>query len=534
MRGQRLRDVLAIPVLDGAVVLAGREGLDRVVERLNVMEVPDIVPWVKPAEFLLTTAYPLHGQTDRLAELVCELDEAGLVGIGIKLGRYLDELPDDVLEVADERQFPIVQLPPDIAFDEILTEVLSEILQAQTHRLERSERIHRALLQIVLDGDGLDRLATDLADILDAPTAVLDATDHVLAAARLPDGVEVGDQVALRDDEVDLGGEALPATSVPISAGHQLHGRVVALRRREGGEAALDRRALEHAATVAALTRTKELELAAIEARYQSELMHDLLSGRLTHWEDGLSRAKLFGWDLQRRLIVLVAQLDDPEEPAGGDAAPRIPFANTLARPIHDRDPAAAVVRFSDEVVVLTGAFEGDHGRDQAEQFVRDLCRETTRQLGTSVSVGLGRPVTELEDVPRAYGQAIAALRIGRNLHGPGAAVHFDRLGAYRLLDLVEDPSELADFATEILGELAGDTETARDLRRTLRVLLEANGNVAAAARRLHFHYNTLRYRIEKIEGIVGPFTDDATLRLDVHLALLILEMHAATRPTER
>ena len=57
--GLPVRDLLDVASLRGSSVLAGATGLDRVVRRLNVMEVPDILPWVKPHELLLTTGMQL-------------------------------------------------------------------------------------------------------------------------------------------------------------------------------------------------------------------------------------------------------------------------------------------------------------------------------------------------------------------------------------------------------------------------------------------------------------------------------------------
>jgi purine catabolism regulator len=133
--------------------------------------------------------------------------------------------------------------------------------------------------------------------------------------------------------------------------------------------------------------------------------------------------------------------------------------------------------------------------------------------------------VTTPAEISAAYSQARKAVAVGRRVHGHGSVSHFDSLGVHRLLSLVPDTGELKAFANEVLSELAADNVEAADLRATLQTLLDTNLNVAETARLLHFHYNTLRYRIGKLERIVGPFTTDPHLRLDVALALQVVQM---------
>src|SRR5919199_5599732 len=82
-----VRDLLTLPPFAGTEVVAGSTGLGRVVERANIMEVPDIVPWVKPHELLLTTGYPLRDAPGGLEGLVSALDDVGVAALALQLRR---------------------------------------------------------------------------------------------------------------------------------------------------------------------------------------------------------------------------------------------------------------------------------------------------------------------------------------------------------------------------------------------------------------------------------------------------------------
>jgi purine catabolism regulator len=537
--GLRVREVLEAPCLAEARVLAGAEGLDRIVQRLNVMEVPDILPWVKPHELLLTTGYPLRDDPDALVDLVVDLDDRGLSALAIKLHRYIDELPPKLLDEAERRGFPIIEFPREVGFDDVLNEVLVMLLNRQAAHASRAEEVHRALVSVVLDGGDLSDLATELAVILDGPVLVTTPDGRVVAQAGDAEELERISASSVFDKSGRFRVESEPdgtrddppgsRTVVPIVAGRVDHGRIVTFSRTPITES--DVHLLERAATVAALAVTKGLAVAAVESKYRADFLRDLLTGRIDDLPGAIAHARSLGWHIDRPLAVVVAELDPGQVPAAVSGLELRPvqerFAAAWQTVMRVRDNKAPVASFNNEVVVLLGRPpDGD-----LDRVVAELDRLVAGDRGGgrhSFSLGVSRVAVDPSELTRAYEQARTAVRIGRRLQGVGARATFDRLGAYRLLALIPDTGELRGYVSDVLGELASDTADAADLRHTLEMLLDTNGNVAETARRLHFHYNTLRYRIEKLERLVGPFTSNPALRLDLALALRVRQMRGA------
>lgn len=524
-----MREVLALPAMEGASVLAGADGLDRMVSTVNVMEVPDLLPWVRPHELLLTTGYPLRGTQD-WAGWIRDLADHGLGAVAVKLARYVDELPAEALAEADQLDFPVLQLPDDVGFDDIINQVLTVVINRRTDTLARAEQVLQDLVGVVIAGGDLDQVCQGVVRHL-ATTAVVTTMDgRVLArAGETPDSWA---QVPGFDPTGRfLIEEVVPGVSEEVGGQHRLVARVPGARADLGRLILLradpftagDNHVVGQATTAAALAITKQQAVSAVEGKYRADFLRDALLGRAGDAERVAAHAGGLGWNLRRPLAVVVAEAD--ETPGDDPVSRTLPerFRSAWAQAAGTDDETAAVAGFSQEVVVLLGVPE-DLDPAGVTERVRLMAGQVHGRGGggrRTFATGISRTITDLTHLPRAYSEARKAVQVGRRLHGTQSITHFDALGVFRLLSQVEDRAELASFVTETLGPLADDSsEDAEDLRTTLTVLLDNNLNVASTARALHFHYNSLRYRIGKLERLLGPFTTDPRLRFAIMLAL--------------
>ncbi len=531
-----LSEVLRVPTLARARVVGGRNGLHRPVRGVNVMEVPDILDWVKPDELLLTTGYALRDDPVALDALIPRLAERGLAGIALKPGRYIEAIPPSMIEAADRHDFPLIELPPEASFNEIINSVLTVILDVQSARLRRSAAIHDRFTRIALSGGGLRQIAEALAELIEKPVSIVDAQG--VAQWR------TSDQAPAPEAEATNGmtDGAYPGVVVqPIQVGTERYGAILVADDDRGlGPERLE--AIEYAATVAALRQAQTRAVAEADRRFQAVCLEELITGHVTDRSVLMERAAAFAWDMTALRAVLLAEVEATDgRPFSALAG--TPEEDALRRRLAEAaraslGPTAIIWERSRGIGVLVSrghqSVPGGHdgrgrlGPTELGEIGVALQTEASRHLpGAIVSIGIGRPAPDPLDLHGSYSDARRALSIGRWGHGPGTVTAFDDLGLDRLLVAVPD-GEVVAFCTTLLGPLeAYDIARGTSLVATLDTFLSTR-NAALAARRLYLHYNTLKNRLAKIEEIIGPYIDDPDRCLSLALALRLRRLPTA------
>jgi purine catabolism regulator len=500
-------DVLALPVLKGAQLVAGHAGTSRGIDGVSVMADPQTLDHVPPGYLLLASSYTLIPDPAGLTALVARLVEKSIAGLLFKPGDSLEQIPESMRKLGDDLGFPIVEVPRDIPLNDIAAAALAAVLDHQATRLQRAAEIHERFTEVILTGGATRDVALTLHRLLDRRVTVVDSTGSVVATA--PPGAEPvltgdGDTPAgIVQRPIEVEGERFGTLLVEIDPdGLDDEGKV----------------AVERAAVAIALRQVQARALAEAHESFIAVALEELVSGQLRDRETLSERAATLGWDLERPRAVLLAIPDAPATAAPAETTLRVLAG--AARAALGQD--AIVWIRSRGVAALVAPASPDPAH--RHQLMVALQREAAARLGdVAVGVGVGRPVADPLELASSLREAVLAFEVGLWQEGAGAARLFDELGMERLLVSCSE-ADLDGFVDQTLGVLlAYDRSYDGQLVATLRAWIDTR-SVAETARRVFAHYNTIRKRLERIEELLGPVLTDSRRLLDVAVALRLLD----------
>ena len=372
--------------------------------------------------------------------------------------------------------------------------------------VERLRAVHLEMVDAVLGGDGLDKVAALAADAAGAPVAIV--IPRLGAAVAAPAAGEE-DLATLRRyvaDRVKDRPAQVPPTvgaEVPIMSGDDIVGAVLMLT----GPAEPARR---RATSCTSRPSPRSPRWRSRRPRRRSSRTCAARSSRTCARGPDLEprevvrRAGRLGCDLARGAVVLCAELTTDR--------PRHVVAT-----IAEDHPGALAQHMDGRVYALLPAVGGDDAPERTLERARRLA-ERLRQHGT---VGLSSFYADPAEFGRAIQEAELVLDVLRQSDAPIA--QDIGTGTYRLLFrvLASHPEEVRSFYEDTVAPIVRyDDQYRTDLVGTLEAYLDQNCNMNATAAAIYAHRHTVAYRLERVKELTSldPMLSEDRERLGLGL----------------
>ncbi|NIY62233.1 PucR family transcriptional regulator [Streptomyces malaysiensis] len=314
----------------------------------------------------------------------------------------------------------------------------------------------------------------------------------------------------------------MPRVAMRIQAGDEVLGSIWAVTP-EPFDAGREQVMVE-AAQLVALAILRARVSADAAQRVAESLGSQLLDGG----SEAFEAAQQLGFETSPACVLVLGPLvDDDEIRTVSDTQRAAAALRMHLRSVYPRAVAVPIGGLVHAVVPLRAADE------RTLTAVQQHATEFVGRLDTSTEfcAGIGGVVADVRDLSASRRDAEATLRVLRaRPHEERRVARSAEVQVEALMLRIGD--SLAADGIELGGPLvalrAYDAGHETELVATLRAWLEHFGNVTAAAREVHVHKNTFRYRLERVEAIADVDLGDPDTRFGL---LLQLRLDACSRP---
>ncbi|TME97906.1 MAG: hypothetical protein E6I52_18595 [Chloroflexi bacterium] len=535
-------EILRLALPPGTRVVAGARGLGNAVTWTRLLRArPASLGRIDHGEIWLLSAAALQlvGEPRSVARMVRDMAQAGVVAFVTP-----ETLAGEVVAQADEAGTPVLRVPVETPLADLEKAIVGVLVDRDRAIAQRVQDVYERLLSTLVEDRGLELISDIVAEVTGKAVYLLD--EHFQPTVQTGGGERAAEALAdirRRYWEGVLGNvaerlivvrsladEPLAVVLRPLTLRGAIEGYLAVLGPTDDF-VDFDHQVADRAASVLAIELAKQSAVVEARLRLQGDFLTDLLENPVPPDEQLLDRARRLGYDLGRPHLafVLRARGDASSDGVAGsrgqqrfiDAARRRLVLADVTTLLRERDGCVQVLMPCPPDVEPNDA---DAGLAWVERLRASL-EESLAPEPVSVVAGVGRtpgqdttPYAAMREASRAADIAASMLT-----DSPGA-LHFARLGALRLIFHLADNPELRAFQRDVLGPLeVSDAARRSEFVRTLDAFLRASGNHMRAARDLNVHRNTLIYRLERMQELLGGVNlEDPEARLNLQLALKI------------
>ncbi|MBO1512917.1 PucR family transcriptional regulator [Metabacillus bambusae] len=532
----RISELIDLPQFNGAELIAGKYGVDREVSTVNMMDAPDIIHFLKKDELLVTTAFHFKDDLDSLLLLIIEMNKQGCSGLGIKTKRFLQEIPKAAISLANELHFPLLELPIYTSLGDIVNKSLSYILDIRTNELHQAMQTHQQFTNHIMSGQGIHKILESLSSLIRLPVVLLNHQLQPIGRKKIHN-LKLYENIELliatghyfHFPKTTMTAFSLlnetreTITLFPVYT-HKQYSYLCTL-----GSIPLSDRStiltIKQATNVIAFELMKENALKQNTRRIQNEFFTNFIKGAFSTTEEVISRAKEFEIVNEQRYVCAVGKIDDEEKNLTlmQYQSEQELIYDTIESELQRFHQKIHFFTIDQSYILLMEMKSGWKGIEQPFlSFLKKIQIKISAHFQEELSFGISNYAEQLIQVPTSYKEATDALYYGKMSGKKQFIEIYQPKEVPEILRMVPF-DQLKKFYTDTFQAFAN--EPRRDhqvLLQTLAVYLETHCQMSETAKRLYVHRNTVIYRLEKCEEIIGRSLKEPEETLRLRLAFRI------------
>jgi purine catabolism regulator len=532
--------------LKGLKLLTDPNHENNKINNVNIIDNPESYDWFTAGDFLLTTGYIFKDDVDSQKRLVKELSDLNCAGLGIKIKRYWNKVPDIIMEEAKKRNFAIVEIPYNYSLSQITRVINDEILKREDSMLKKYKIIHDSFMQASLAGGNLSEIVRISSSLIANPIIVLDSDFNLLAYQDISDNKqplenflnlelrnkifskEFTDQIPRDVDNFTLSikrkfiknKNEIICRIIPIAYSRLIYGYIIVWETVHKLEA-IDYVALENAASNAALERIKAKQIEEAKTRQKEDFFADLIDGKIMSVNAARNLAKIHGMNPLKNHLVLAITTEGND-----DFLQKFNEIGLIATNYFEINNLVLNKFINENKLILVLELNSNNSKNNITDKIKLIIRDFDLSIKSTNSkyiyrIGVSNICIDFLSIGQSTKEAIKANTIGASLATEERVNYYDDLVVYNLISAGNDEENIISFFQTNLGELYKlDKTTGTDYLKTLEVYFSANCNISLAAKQAFVHRNTFIYRIEKIKELLKNNLKNAEQNFNYQFAL--------------
>ncbi len=542
--GIKIGEILKTKFFSDYYLIAGEKGLDRETQAVALFDAPDGYKWFKGKELVLSSGYLFKNNIHLFKDVITFLYKKNSTAMAIKTDRYLNEIPEEIINLCNDLGFPLINIPYNAAWIDIINAVNSIAMNSYiTHindkknadkLLLRSDNFHKKIEKTIINLSEEINYSISIFDILEKEIFTFPINHSLLkedVSFNKGDDFSFNYQKEILCDKLNIyriknieDKSKCPFIIMPIVIKGVTVSKLIVWE--ECNEIDYyDLFSLRLSYTLLLEIYEQIYLMNSFERRFYDDLIKALINGELDTKQKlikAMNSVQDFKLNIENKFICICIKQDE-NNPSFYNSRETISTTFLLNIP---KDKSIFGILDDNTIIII---YDIEEHREDIIEDVRKAFEPIFKQIKTTFSdreikLGIGDMVEDICSIKKSYVGSLKAVDIGSYIYPDGEMISFEDLGPFGLLRL--ENIQRKNFSNNFSNIYPLLKEpNSEELISTLKVYLESESNCNIAAKKLFIHSNTVRYRVAKIQQTCNIDLEDPIERLKIEITLKFIDI---------